>query len=159
PTDWDKSERAAFANLRHVENGDCVNIGIGHEQRLFVWREGDTVRSVPGGRIGLEFGQERFDFPAGTSLQNANGVAIGVGHEEVLARFAEQQLVRMLLRWPAFDDSPCLKVDDRDRGLGPESDIKAAALFIEHTTVREWIGGLRLVEQRLRPLEDGGLIV
>src|SRR2546421_6756509 len=65
----------------------------------------------------------------------------------------------MLLRWPAFDDSPCLKVDDRDRGLGPESDIKAAALFIEHTTVREWIGGLGLVEQRLRALEDGGLIV
>ena len=64
----------------------------------------------------------------------------------------------MFLGRPARQDDAGFHVQHRHLGLRPEADIKAAALLIEDTGIRERIGRLGAFQHRLGPLRNGGLI-
>ena len=128
-------------------NDRLLRIRRSDVEGLFIGGKSEAVRGRSGRRVRHQFREERLDRTAGLGVEHGDGIAIGIGDKKVFARFAQQELIRMFLRCPASNHCAGFNVDDDHGRLCPERDIEPLSLFVEHTAVWEWIGGLGLVEQ------------
>ena len=130
-----------------VDDGDAVVVGVGHEERLAVGRDGQGVGRAPFGRLGKERRVDRLGDDPAPGVDHRDAVARGAGDEDPVVLGMDGDLVGMLADGDPGDGAQVAGIEDAHRAAGPVGDKQLGAVACEDDVIGPRAGrrGLQLL--------------